>query len=401
MKKTLSINAGSSSLKFQLIEMPAESELAKGLVERIGLNDSVVTIKYLEQGKEKNYSMTSDIADHQQAVEMLFNLLEELTIIEDYQAITGVGHRVAAGGELFADSTLITEDVIDQIESLNEYAPLHNPGQVAVIRAFRKILPETLMVAVFDTSFHSTVPAENYLYSIPYEYYEEFKIRKYGFHGTSHRFVANQAAEMLDQPIEDLKIITCHLGNGASITAVDGGKSVDTSMGFTPLVGVTMGTRSGDVDASIIPFLMEKLDIADVNEAIDILNKESGLVGISGVSSDMREIQAAAEAGNERAQLAIDIFVSRIQKYIGSYIATMNGVDAIVFTAGIGENSSSIRQEIIKGISWFGMALDEEKNDTRKAAIISDDQSNVTVLNIPTNEEVEIARDVDRIDKES
>src|SRR5699024_4642449 len=246
----------------------------------------------------------------------------------------GVGHRVAAGGEVFYDSTRIVDETIDQIESLNEYAPLHNPAQVKVIRAFRKILPDTLMVAIFDTSFHTTIPEYNYLYSIPYKFYEDYKIRKYGFHGTSHRYVANRASDLLNHSIENLKMITCHLGNGASITAVDGGKSIDTSMGFTPLAGVTMGTRSGDVDPSILPFIMDKLEIKDVNQAIDILNKRSGLLGISGVSSDMRELQEASSNGNSRAKLAIDIFVNRIQKYIGSYIAEMNGVDAVVFTAG-------------------------------------------------------------------
>ena len=401
MRKILSVNAGSSSLKFQLIEMPNEKLLAKGLVERIGLKNSVLTIDYLEEESEKNYTETQDIEDHQKAVELLFGLLDQLEVITDYQEIKGVGHRVAAGGESFEDSTRITDEVIDEIESLNEYAPLHNPAQVAVIRAFRKILPETVMVAVFDTSFHATVPEHNYLYSIPYHFYEDYKIRKYGFHGTSHRYVANRAAEMIDQPIEDLKIITCHLGNGASITAVNAGKSVDTSMGFTPLAGVTMGTRSGDIDPAILPFIMEKLEIKNINESIDILNKQSGLLGISGVSSDMRELEEAAANGNSRAELAIEIFVNRIQKYIGSYIAEMNGVDAIVFTAGIGENSSSIREKIIEGISWFGIDLEPEKNETRKEATISSETSKITVLNVPTNEEIEIARDVEKIAKES
>lgn len=401
MRKILSVNAGSSSLKFQLIEMPNEKLLAKGLVERIGLKNSVLTLDYLEGETEKNYTETQDIENHQKAVELLFSLLDQLEVITDYQEIKGVGHRVAAGGESFEDSTRITDEVIDEIESLNEYAPLHNPAQVAVIRAFRKILPDTIMVAVFDTSFHTTVPEYNYLYSIPYHFYEDYKIRKYGFHGTSHRYVANRAAEMVGQPIEDLKIITCHLGNGASITAVNAGKSVDTSMGFTPLAGVTMGTRSGDIDPAILPFIMEKLEIKSINESIDILNKQSGLLGISGVSSDMRELEEAAANGNGRAELAIEIFVNRIQKYIGSYIAEMNGVNAIVFTAGIGENSSSIREKIIEGISWFGLDLDPEKNETRKEAIISSETSKITVLNVPTNEEIEIARDVEKIAKES
>src|SRR5699024_10158466 len=287
MTKTLSVNAGSSSLKFQLIEMPNERILAKGLIERIGLNASALTIDYLEQGKEKSYTETQDIKNHEKAVELLFGLLKCLENVKEYNTNKVVGHSVAAGAELFNDSTRIVDETIDQIESLNEYAPLHNPAQVKVIRAFRKILPDTLMVAIFDTSFHTTIPEYNYLYSIPYKFYEDYKIRKYGFHGTSHRYVANRASDLLNHSIENLKMITCHLGNGASITAVDGGKSIDTSMGFTPLAGVTMGTRSGDVDPSILPFIMDKLEIKDVNQAIDILNKRSGLLGISGVSSDM------------------------------------------------------------------------------------------------------------------
>lgn len=401
MTKTLSVNAGSSSLKFQLIEMPNERILAKGLIERIGLNASALTIDYLAQGKEKSYTETQDIKNHEKAVELLFGLLERLEIVKDYNTIMGVGHRVAAGGELFNDSTRIVDETINQIESLNEYAPLHNPAQVNVIRAFRKILPDTLMVAIFDTSFHTTIPEYNYLYSIPYKFYEDYKIRKYGFHGTSHRYVANRASDLLNHSIENLKIITCHLGNGASITAVDGGKSKDTSMGFTPLAGMTMGTRSGDVDPSILPFIMDKLEIKDVNQAIDILNKRSGLLGISGVSSDMRELQEASSNGNSRAKLAIDVFVNRIQKYIGSYIAEMNGVDAVVFTAGIGENSPAIREKIIEGISWFGVELDQEKNDTRQEAVISSKHSKIKVLNIPTNEEIEIARDIIRIANEN
>ena len=266
------------------------------------------------------------------------------------------------------------------------------------MRAFKHILPDITSVAVFDTSFHTTMPKKAYLYSIPMEYYKKFKARKYGAHGTSHRYVSRRAAEMLGKPIEELKIITCHLGNGASITAVDGGKSVDTSMGFTPLAGVTMGTRSGDIDASLVAFLMNKLNITDVNEMVDILNKKSGLLGLSGVSSDMRDVEAAS-ATNEDAKVAVEIFVDRVQKYIGQYVAVMNGVDAIVFTAGIGENSKSIRSRIINGLTWFGCDIDPERNDTRSEAIISSEGAKVTVLNIPTNEEVEIARDIERLRK--
>lgn len=397
MNKTLSINAGSSSLKFQLYEMPEEKVMAKGLIERIGFTNSEVTIKHLQSGKEKNFSKITEIESHEGAVELLIKLFSQLGIITDFNDIRGIGHRVAQGGELFPDSVEITEEVIEQIESLSALAPLHNPPQAQVIRTFHEMLPDTLMAAVFDTSFHSTLPPESYLYSIPYEYYDTYRVRKYGFHGTSHRYVAQQAAKMMKQPIEDLKIITCHLGNGASVTAVEGGRSVDTSMGFTPLAGLTMGTRSGDVDASIIPFLMDKLAIEDVNDMVSILNSKSGILGVSGISSDMRDVEAAAEAGDQRAGLALNIFIRRVQQYIGSYISTMNGVDAIVFTAGIGENAPNIRQSIIDGISWFGAELDEVKNDTRKEAVISTDDALVTVLNIPTNEEIEIAREVERL----
>lgn len=394
MTKTFAINAGSSSLKFQLFEMPAETVIAKGLVERIGIGDSIFKIEY---GDDQEFKTVEDITDHGRAVEILFEKLKEFKIIEDLEEITGVGHRVVAGGEFFKDSTVVTEDVIKKVEELAEFAPLHNPAEALVMREFQKRLPNAHMVAVFDTSFHTTMPAVNYLYSLPYEYYEKFGARRYGAHGTSHRYVSRRAAEIVGKPIEELKIITCHLGNGGSITAVDGGKSIDTSMGFTPLAGITMGTRTGDIDASLIPFLMDKLNNTDVNEMINIFNKQSGLLGISGVSSDMRDVEIAAYEGNERAQLALEIFENRVQKYIGQYIAAMNGVDVIVFTAGIGENSKEERENILKGITWFGIELDPDRNDTRKEAIISADNSKVTVINIPTNEEVEIARDVERL----
>lgn len=393
MSITMAVNAGSSSLKFQLYTMPEETVIAKGLVERIGINDSVFKLEY---GDDQEVKLVEDIATHDRAVEILFEQLEANNVIHSFDEITGIGHRVVAGGELFKDSALIDDEVIDQVDALAEFAPLHNAAEAAVMRAFKERVPNATMAAVFDTSFHTTLPAENYLYSLPYEYYENFKARKYGAHGTSHRYVSRRAAEMLGKNIEDLKIITCHLGNGASITAVEGGKAVDTSMGFTPLAGVTMGTRTGDIDASIIPFLMKKLEINDINEMLNIFQKQSGLLGISGISSDMREIMAAKET-NERAKLAYDIFINRIQKYIGQYIAVMNGVDAIVFTAGIGENSAPVRQDVINGITVFGAEVDAERNDTRKEAVISTEDSKVVVLNIPTNEEVEIAREVERL----
>lgn len=394
MSKIIAINAGSSSLKFTLYEMPGEVTVSSGIIERIGLKNSIFTIKY---GDGQKYNVVEDIENHEVAVEKLMKQLKELGIIADFSEITGVGHRVVAGGELFKESTLITDDVLEKIEELSELAPLHNPANATGIRAFKKLLPEITSVAVFDTAFHTTMPKENYLYSIPMEYYDDFAARKYGAHGTSHQYVSERAADMLGKPLEDLKIITCHLGNGASITAVDGGVSVDTSMGFTPLAGVTMGTRSGDIDASLLPYLMNKLQITDINEMINILNKKSGLLGLSGISSDMRDIEEAAEAGNDRAQTALDIFHNRVQKYIGQYIAVMNGVDAIVFTAGIGENAASTRKIIIDGISWFGCEIDDEKNNIRgEERVISSDDSKIKILLIPTDEELVILRDVVR-----
>ena len=396
MTKTIAINAGSSSLKWQLFEMPAETVIAKGIVERIGLNDSIFTIKY---GEGQKFEEVLDINDHEFAVEMLLKQLIDLKIIGSFDEITGVGHRVVAGGEIFKDSALITGNVLDQIEELSELAPLHNPANATGIRAFKKLLPEITSVAVFDTSFHTTMPKTSYLYSIPMNYYEDFAARKYGAHGTSHKFVSERAAEMLGRPLEELKLVSCHLGNGASITAIDGGKSVDTSMGFTPLAGVTMGTRSGDIDPSLIAYLMGKLNITDINEFINILNKESGLLGLSGISSDMRDLEVA-QLTDENANVALRIFADRIKKYIGSYIATMNGVDAIIFTAGIGENDIHMRKEIIDGITVFGCEMDAELNNVRSdERVISTADSKVKVLLIPTDEEVMIARDVERLSK--
>ncbi|UQF10879.1 acetate/propionate family kinase [Vagococcus lutrae] len=392
MSKTIAINAGSSSLKWQIFEMPEETVIAKGIVERIGLNDSIFTISY---GEGEKFHNVLDIPDHEFAVNMLLDKLTELNIVSSLEEIEGAGHRVVAGGEYFKKSALVTADALAKIEELGEFAPLHNPAEAKVIRVFEKLLPHTVNVAVFDTSFHTTMPAENYLYSIPMEYYEKHKARKYGAHGTSHRYVSERAAEMLGKPIEETKIITCHLGNGASITAVEGGKSIDTSMGFTPLAGVTMGTRSGDIDASILPYIMKKEGMTDINEMVDILNKKSGLLGLSGISSDMRDVQAS---DTENAKTALAIFINRVQKYIGSYVAVMNGVDAIVFTAGIGENAIELRRDIINGMTWFGCEIDDEKNNIRgEERVISTDDSSVKVLLVPTDEEVMIARDVEAL----
>ena len=393
MSKTISINAGSSSLKWQLYLMPEEKVLAKGLLERIGLKDSISTVKF--DGRSEKQVL--DIADHTQAVKILLDDLKRFNIIESYDEITGVGHRVVAGGEYFKDSALVDEEVIQKVEELSLLAPLHNPANAAGIRAFREILPDITSVVVFDTSFHTTMPEKAYRYPIPTKYYTENKVRKYGAHGTSHEYVAKEAAKVLGRPIEELKLITCHIGNGASITAVDKGVSVDTSMGFTPLGGVMMGTRTGDIDPAIIPYLMQYTDDFNTPEDISrVLNRESGLLGVSEKSSDMRDIHEAMRAGDAKAQLANDIFVDRIQKYIGQYLAVLNGADAIIFTAGIGENSVTIRELVINGISWFGCNVDPEKNVRGAEGVISSSDAKVKVLVIPTDEELVIARDVER-----
>ena len=393
MSKTISINAGSSSLKWQLYQMPEEKVLAKGLLERIGLKDSISTVKF--DGRSEKQVL--DIADHTQAVKILLDDLKRFNIIESYDEITGVGHRVVAGGEYFKDSALVDEEVIQKVEELSLLAPLHNPANAAGIRAFREILPDITSVVVFDTSFHTTMPEKAYRYPIPTKYYTENKVRKYGAHGTSHEYVAKEAAKVLGRPIEELKLITCHIGNGASITAVDKGVSVDTSMGFTPLGGVMMGTRTGDIDPAIIPYLMQYTDDFNTPEDISrVLNRESGLLGVSEKSSDMRDIHEAMRAGDAKAQLANDIFVDRIQKYIGQYLAVLNGADAIIFTAGIGENSVTIRRLVVEGISWFGCNVDPEKNVRGAEGEISSPDAKVKVLVIPTDEELVIARDVER-----
>jgi acetate kinase len=393
MAKIIAINAGSSSLKFQLFEMPAEEVITKGLIERIGLNDSIFTISV--NGEKQ--TETKDIPNHEVAVELLLNKLTSTGIIKSLDEIEGVGHRVVHGGEEFPDSILITDDVLKKIDALSELAPLHNPANVTGIKAFQNVLPNVPAVAVFDTAFHQTMPESSFLYSLPYEYYKNYGIRKYGFHGTSHKYVSERAAEMLGRPLDQLRLISCHLGNGASIAAIQGGKSIDTSMGFTPLAGVTMGTRSGNIDPALIPFIMEKTN-KTAEEVLDVLNKKSGMLGVSGFSSDLRDIQEEATKGNERAELALSVFASRIHKYIGSYAARMSGVDAIIFTAGIGENSSTIRARVLRGLEFMGVYWDPSLNDLRgDERFISYPHSPVKVMVIPTDEEVMIARDVVRL----
>jgi len=393
MPKVIAINAGSSSLKFQLFNMPSEEVLTKGVVERIGFEDAIFNITV---NGEKIKEVTS-IPDHAVAVKMLLDKLIELGIIQSFDEIEGIGHRVVHGGEKFSDSVLITDETLKEIEDLSDLAPLHNPANVVGIKAFREVLPNVPAVAVFDTAFHQTMPEQSFLYSLPYEYYEKFGIRKYGFHGTSHKYVTQRAAELLGRPIEQLRLISCHLGNGASIAAVEGGKSIDTSMGFTPLAGVAMGTRSGNIDPALIPYIMQKTG-KTAEEVIDILNKKSGMLGLTGFSSDLRDIEEAAAKGDQRAELALEVFAGRIHKYIGSYAARMCGVDAIIFTAGIGENSDVVRAKVLRGLEFMGVYWDPALNKVRgKEAFISYPHSPVKVLVIPTNEEVMIARDVMRL----
>ncbi|MBM4764593.1 acetate kinase [Bacillus sp. B15-48] len=393
MAKVISINAGSSSLKFQLFEMPSEKVITKGVFEKIGLDNSIFNITV--SGNKVTEAI--DIPDHSLAVKILLNKLTNLGIIKSYDEIKGVGHRVVHGGEEFSDSVLITDDVLKKVENLTELAPLHNPANIIGIKAFQEVLPNVPAVAVFDTAFHQTMPESSFFYSLPYDYYEKYGIRKYGFHGTSHKYVSEKAAEFLGQPNEQLRLISCHLGNGASITAIEGGKSVDTSMGFTPLAGLTMGTRSGDIDPALIPYIMKKTG-KTADEVLVVLNKQSGMLGLSGFSSDLRDIEQEAEKGNIRAEQALKVFAERVHQYIGSYTARLNGVDAIIFTAGIGENSATIRERILTGLEFMGVYWDPSLNKVRgDERLISYSHSPVKVLVIPTNEEVMIARDVVRI----
>lgn len=340
---------------------------------------------------------TKDTIDAKEAAAMVLTRLKNDNIVDQLTDIKGVGHRVVAGGEDFKDSVVITPQTLKKIKDLSEYAPLHNPTQAYYIEVFRDLLPKAVQVAVFDTSLYADMPKVNYLYSIPYDYYEKFGARKYGAHGTSHRYVANRTAQLLGKPLDELKLVTLHLGSGASITAFDHGQAIDTSMGFTPLAGITMSTRSGDIDASIIPFLMRHLGISDVEDFIDILNHKSGLLGISGLSPDMRDLDKTQDT-REQSKLAIEIFVNRVVKYVGSYIAEMNGIDALVFTAGMGENSWMIRERIAKSLSYFGITVDVDKNHMHgKEEVISKEGEPVKVMVVPTNEELMIVRDVERL----
>ncbi len=390
--KVLVINCGSSSLKFQLIDSDTEEVLAKGLCERIGIDGGMVT--YQPEGKDK-IKKQADMPDHTEAVKLVIDSLidKENGVISSLDEIGAVGHRIVHGGESFSSATIIDEKVIKAIEECNELAPLHNPANLIGIRSCQKIMPNVPMVAVFDTAFHQTMPKKAYLYGIPYEYYKKYKVRRYGFHGTSHEFVSKRAAEFLGRDLKDLKVIVCHLGNGASISAVKNGKCVDTSMGLTPLEGLFMGTRSGNLDPAILQFISNKEKLT-IDEMLNILNKKSGVLGMSGVSSDFRDLGDAAHEGNEQAKTTLEAYSYRVAKYIGSYVAAMNGVDAIVFTAGVGENNIEVRQMIGEYLGYLGTGVDKDKNNIRgEEAVISPDGSKVSVLVIPTNEELAIARE--------
>jgi acetate kinase len=390
--KVLVINCGSSSLKYQLIDMDNEHALANGLVERIGIEGSVLTQRV--DGREK-YVLTVPMKDHKDAIKHVLDTLTDGVngVIASMDEIGAVGHRVVHGGEKYADSVVIDDEVMKDLVDFSELAPLHNPPNIIGIRACQALMPDTKMVAVFDTAFHQTMPEKAFLYGLPYEMYKEHHIRKYGFHGTSHKYVAYRTADILGKDIKDLKIVTCHLGNGASVAAVQNGKSVDTSMGFTPLEGLLMGTRCGDIDPAIIPYLM-RVSNYSYDEVLDIMNKKSGVLGLSGVSSDFRDIEVAADGGNNRANLALEVFFYRVKKYIGYFVAAMNGIDALVFTAGLGENAPEAREAIASNLEYFGIYMDKAKNKVRgKETIISTDDSKVKVLVVPTNEELMIARD--------
>ena len=391
--KVLVINSGSSSLKYQLIDMESESVIAKGTCERIGIDGSKLTHK----AKGEEFIFEQDMPNHTVAVALVLNALTDAKtgVIASMDEIDAVGHRAVASGEVFKKPTLVSDDVMEKMEELCDLAPLHNPAAIIGVKACRDAMPGKPMALVFDTSFHFTMPEYAYMYAIDYEDYEKYSIRRYGFHGTSHKFVSQEAAKYLGKKPEDLKIITCHLGNGSSITAVDGGKSVDTSMGFTPLAGVPMGTRSGDLDYAAAEYLCKKKGW-DVSEALTYLNKKCGMIGVSGISSDFRDLVTAAENGEKRAKLALDMFAYSCKKYIGAYTAAMNGVDCVVFTAGVGENNIQVRELICENMQYIGIEIDKEKNNQRNNGELRDitaEGGKIKVLIIPTNEELVIARE--------
>ncbi len=396
--KILVINCGSSSLKYQVIDMDNEQVLVKGLVERIGISGS--QIKHKKTGIDP-VIIQEEIMDHKKAIELVLKAITDKDhgVVKSMDEIKAVGHRVVHAGEEFYKSVIIDDKVMDSIKACIDLSPLHNPANIMGIEACKALMPTTPMVAVFDTAFHQTMPPENYIYAIPYEYYTKYKVRRYGFHGTSHRYVSSRAAEIMGKDLKDLKIVACHLGNGASVTAIKNGKVLDTSMGFTPLEGLMMGARSGDLDPAILTYIMNKENMS-IDEMNIVLNKKSGVFGVSGVSSDFRDIEKAMAEGNERAALALKIFTNRVKKYIGAYIAEMGGVDCIIFTAGVGENGPELREVICDSFGFIGLELDKEANKIRgEERIITTPSSKVTVIVIPTDEELMIARDAKELVK--
>ncbi|WP_396583768.1 acetate/propionate family kinase [Lactobacillus delbrueckii] len=393
MDKILAINSGSSSFKYKLFSLADESVLASGLGDRIGIDGSTFSMKLADGTK---HEVEVDLPNQEVAVQTLLDWLKEYGVIADLKEIVGVGHRIVNGGELFPDSAIIDKDNIHKVFDLTNYAPLHNPAEGREIQAFMNILPDVPQVGVFDTSFHQSMDEVHYIYSLPYEYYEKYKARKYGAHGTSVRYVSGKAAELLGKDLKDLKLVVCHLGSGASVTAVKDGKCYDTSMGFSPLAGVTMGTRSGDVDPSVLQYIMKKEGITDFNEMIDILNRKSGLLGLSGISSDMRDIR---NSDDKRARLAEAVFINRVVRYVGSYIAEMGGADAVVFTAGIGEHDDLVREGVMKSLSFMGVDFDDAANKAANEGFITKEDSKLAGLIIPTDEELMIERDVVRLAK--
>ena len=392
----LVINCGSSSLKYQLIDMEEKKVLAKGLAERIGIEGG--RVKYEAAGKDE-IVIEEKLADHKAALKIVLDSLQhpEYGAVKSLDEIDAVGHRVVHGGESFAHSVIIDEKVMKAINDNVEIAPLHNPPNIIGIEACKEIMGDVPMVAVFDTAFHQSIPALNYIYALPYEYYEKYKVRRYGFHGTSHQYITERAADMLGKKLDEVNLITCHLGNGSSISAVVGGKCYDTTMGFTPLEGLAMGTRTGDMDPAIVPFIMDKENLS-TEEMSNVMNKKSGVLGISCVSSDFRDLEEAAEKGNDRAQLALDIFENRVRKYIGAYLTEMDHCDGIIFTAGVGENSITTRERVVGGLTSLGVKIDTGKNNMRgKEAVISTDDSSIPVLVIPTNEELKIAMETAKL----
>ncbi|GEO78784.1 acetate kinase [Companilactobacillus mindensis DSM 14500] len=393
MQKTLVINAGSSSLKWKLFEMPAETVLASGLVERISMPGSIFTVKY---GDHQKFETTIDNLDQADAAKMVFDELQRLDIIQDLSEITAVAHRVVAGGQVFKSAVEVTPEVLEQIKALSNFAPLHNPMEAQGIATMAKTLPNVKQYAVFDSQFFTDLPEMNAIYSLPYEITQKYQIHRYGEHGISHGYLTGRAAELLHKDKKDIDLVTMHLGSGASLAAVKDGKAFDTSMGFTPLTGVTMGTRAGDLDPALVPYLMQELQVSDPNEIMMLLNQKSGLLGVSGISPDMREIKAQ-EKTNPRAKLAVDIFVNRIVKYAGSYLTELDGADALVFAGGIGEHNVELRQEIIDKLAIFNVKLDADLNAAGKEGLISSADSAIKVLLIPTDEELAMVRQVDAI----